>query len=332
MARSLSLYNTKKMNEQIHKYFLGELGSTEQTELFNRIKEDPSLRKEFSKQQNLYALLDTLPQRNDLQEAERSYSRFRIPKSRSKIRLFPIFKYAAAIALLILSTWWITYTTIQDSASAEVNTLHVPAGQRACLTLHDGTTVWLNAKSTLTYPSRFSSEKREVTLTGEAFFDVSKNQHTPFTVSTKDITVQVHGTEFNVLAYPESEYVQTSLLAGSVEVTNTTSKQKIMLQPNQEVVIKGNKMAVTEIKQHAYFLWKDGIYSFEQERFANIIKKLELYYDTKIIVNNPEIYNFVYTGKFRQQDGIDEILRIIQKIHNFRIDRDREKNIITLSK
>lgn len=324
----------KNMDELIHKYFLGELDNTRKTELFNRIKDDPSLQKEFSRQQNLYALLDVLPHQDDYREGEKSYSRFisNRPKARSGKTLFPILKYAAAIAVLILSTWWITYTTIQNDAEAEVNTLYVPPGQRACLTLHDGTMVWLNAKSTLTYPSRFSSEKREVALTGEAFFDVSKNRNAPFTVSVRDISVKVHGTAFNVLGYPESDYIQTSLLTGSIEVTNTKNKQNLMLRPNQEVVIKDNKMEVSEIRQHAYFLWKDGIYSFEQESFASIIKKLELYYDTKIVVKNPEIYNYVYTVKFRQQDGIDEILRIIQKIHSFKISRDREKNIITLSK
>ncbi|WP_085537301.1 FecR family protein [Massilibacteroides vaginae] len=322
------------MDEQIHKYFLGELSSLEKTQLFQQLKEEPSLRKKFSEQQNTYALLDILSHQDDFTKGQKSYSDFILKKQKTKLKniLFPAFKYAAAIALLIISTWWLTYTIYQDKYDAAINTLYVPPGQRACLTLDDGTTVWLNAKSTLTYPSRFSKEKREVSLVGEAFFDVSKNPDVPFAVSAKNVTIKVFGTEFNVQAYPEAEHIQTSLLTGSVEIINKTTNQTLMLRPNQEAFVKNDEIAVSEIRQFAYFLWKDGVYSFEQETFASIIKKLELYYDTKIIVNNPKIYDFVYTGKFRQQDGIDEILRIIQKIHNFKIERDRKKNTITLSK
>ncbi|MDD4514715.1 FecR domain-containing protein [Massilibacteroides sp.] len=321
------------MDERLHKYFLGELNSEEQSELFHLLRENSALREQFRHHQNLYALLDILPNHNDITKGEKSYNDFISKSKKTKSKYLPhILKYAAAIAVLVISTWWITYSIYQNKFETETNTLYVPPGQRACLTLHDGTTVWLNAKSTLTYPSRFSEDKREVKLTGEAFFDVSKNPFAPFSVSVKDITVKVLGTEFNLLAYPESEQIQTSLLSGSVEITNKTTNRKITLIPDQEALITGTKMEIGNIKQHAYFLWKDGIYSFDQERFAEIIKKLELYYDTKIIVKNPEIYNFVYTGKFRQQDGIDEILRIIQKIHNFKIDRDRENNTITLSK
>ena len=324
----------QEVNEQIHKYFLGELSSQEQSELFHLLKKNSSVREDFTKQQNLYALLDLLPHQEDFTKGQKSYLDFISKERKAKPRnlLLATLKYVATIAVLISSTWWLTTTVYQNNLETEMNTLYVPPGQRACLTLHDGTIVWLNARSTLTYPSRFSNKEREVSLIGEAFFDVSKNPDAPFTVAVKDISVKVFGTEFNVQGYPEAEYVQTSLLTGSVEITNKTNNKTLKLQPNQEVLVKGNNMEISTIKQHAYFLWKDGIYSFEQETFANIIKKLELYYDIKIVVNSPEIYNFVYTGKFRQQDGIDEILRIIQKIHSFNISRDREKHIITLSK
>lgn len=322
------------MNGQLHNYFQGKLTTEEQTQLFQDIKKDAGLRKQFQQYQNLYVLLDLLPTQTDTEKGEKSYADF-IEKNRKitqSIRLPKFFKYTAAMALLILSTWWITYSFISSSHKIESNTLYIPPGQRACLTLHDGTMVWLNAKSTLTYPARFSKNKREVTLVGEAFFDVSPNQSVPFIVTLNDITIKVHGTAFNVMNYPKAECIQASLLSGSIEVQNTSSKQKVTLRPNQEVLISNNIMEVSEIKQPAYFLWKDGIYSFEKERFADIIQKLELYYDIRIIVTEPEIYDFVYTGKFRQQDGIDEILRIIQKIHSFKIDRNREKNIIILSK
>ncbi|MEL7601424.1 MAG: DUF4974 domain-containing protein, partial [Proteiniphilum sp.] len=95
---------------------------------------------------------------------------------------------------------------------------------------------------------------------------------------------------------------------------------------------KEGNMFVREMQNSDYFLWKDGIYTFKNERLLDIIEKLQLYYDVKIIVKDPEIFNVRYTGKFRQRDGIDEILRIIQKIHKFNIQKDIENNIITITK
>ena len=322
------------MDELIHKYFLGELSADERIRLLQSLKTDPSLRSTFTEQQNVYALLDLLPGQEDYTKGEESYSAFIKANQRKKQNrhLLPVLKYVAAIAVLVVSTVWLSYTVFQSRLDMETHTLHVPAGQRACLTLHDGTTVWLNVKSTLTYPARFARDKRSVSLVGEAFFDVSKNPSAPFTVSVKDVTVKVLGTEFNIQSYPETDYVQTSLLKGSVEVSSDKTTQKVMLLPDQEVIIREGQMNVSDIRQQSYFLWKDGIYSFDKETFGTIIKKLEFYYDTKIVVTDKEILDFVYTGKFRQQDGIDEILRIIQKIHNFKIERDRERNSITLSK
>ncbi|MDD2438118.1 MAG: DUF4974 domain-containing protein [Massilibacteroides sp.] len=321
------------MDEQLHKYWGGKLNAKERASFLLRIKEDALLRQQFTQYQNLYALLDLLPAPNDHIQGQEQYAHYFSEKKKKPHTLFfGLIKYAAAILILVSSTWWITFTIYEHRLSVETNTLYVPPGQRACLTLHDGTTVWLNARSRLTYPSRFIGDKREVSLVGEAFFDVAKNASSPFCVSVKDLTVKVLGTEFNVLAYPESDYIQTSLLNGSVEVSSEKTNRKVCLSPDQEVIVRNGQMNVFPIKQHTYFLWKDGIYSFEQEKFESIIKKLELYYDTRIVVKNPEILTYVYTGKFRQQDGIDEILRLIQKIHHFKIDRDRENNIITLRK
>jgi ferric-dicitrate binding protein FerR (iron transport regulator) len=91
-------------------------------------------------------------------------------------------------------------------------------------------------------------------------------------------------------------------------------------------------MFLSKTSNADYFLWKDGIYTFDNEKLIDIIKKLELYYDVTIKIEDPEIFDVRYTGKFRQRDGIEEILRIIQKIQKFNIHKDRENNIITLTK
>ena len=114
----------------------------------------------------------------------------------------------------------------EDLSADVMNTLYTPAGQRAQLILQDGTEVWLNAKSKLIYPARFTGEKRQVEVEGEAFFKVAKDPSRPFIVSTHDVDMKVLGTQFNVYSYPETGYVQTSLLEGSVCVSFQVRKAR----------------------------------------------------------------------------------------------------------
>ncbi len=321
------------MDEQLLKYFQEKLSAPEKLELLRKVKGDEELKKQYIKLQNLHGMLDlsVLPPEEKKKTVHLNYIKLikHVQKQKTRKVVLKVLGYAAVIAFLIISTWWMTDST----KSAGTNTLRVPAGQRACITLQDGTEVWLNAHSSLTYPSHFYGKERFVTLSGEAFFDIASNPSKPFIVSTKDIKIEALGTQFNVKSYPESDFVQTSLLEGSVRITNLKSVRKnIILYPNQEVIVRNEKMDVKEIEHLSYFLWKDGIYSFEEEEFKSIIQKLEFYYDVKVIVKDSSILDLVYTGKIRQQDGVDEILRIFQKIHKFKITTDRDNNIITLSK
>ena len=190
----------------------------------------------------------------------------------------------------------------------------------------------MNAHSTLTFPAHFGKKERKVAVIGEAFFDVAKDTDRPFIVSSQGVNMEVLGTVFNVYSYPEAGYMQTSLLEGKLKVYHENEESEgILLSPNQQVTINEREMLVDTITHSAHFLWTEGIYSFHNEPLSNILRKLELYFDIKIIVKDPTINTWEYTGKFRQLDGIDEILRIINKIHKFKIERDEENNTIILS-
>jgi transmembrane sensor len=324
------------MEEKLPKYFSGELGQSDTAELFNELEKNELLREEFVRMQNTYALTHLSKFSKNESEGRRSYQQFlqqlKTKKRQKVVRL--AVQYAAAALILIASTFFATrYFLVGSDGEMEPNRLVVPAGQRAQLTLPDGTSVWLNAQSTLTYPARFSGRSRRVTVSGEAYFDVASNSRKPFIVSTQEMEMRVLGTEFNVYSYPEADYIRTDLVEGSLMVYSKRSPQtRVTLKPNEQVVMREGKMYVRKINSPDYFLWKDGIYSFENERLIDIIEKLQLYYDVKIIVKDPEIFNVRYTGKFRQRDGIDEILRIIQKIQKFNVQKDTENNVITITK
>lgn len=325
------------MDEQIIKYFQGELNATERLQFLRQVEADDELKRQFIEYKNMHALLHFSDQVNDKEENRQGYILFNKIIRTKKIRriISHATGYAAAAALLILSTYWVasSHSDIQQPVASIENTLYVPAGQRVRLTLQDGTEVWLNSQTKLTYPALFSGKERRVTVEGEAFFDVAKNPEKPFIVSSQGVEMKVLGTKFNVYSYPGKETIQTSLLEGGLKVYFPDAESKgVTLKPEEQVTIKGNQMKIGSLPHADYFLWRDGIYSFINEPLIDILKKLELYYDVKIIVKDQSIYSWEYTGKFRQRDGIDEILHMIQRIHKFKISRDDENNIFTLSR
>lgn len=323
------------MDKQIHKYFQGELSQEERLTFMRNVESDASLKKAFIDYQNLQALLSLKPHAGDRNEGVESLTLFCRQTRRQRFgNLFArIAGIAAVFALLIVGTWLTAISYQKSDPFVTMHMVEVPAGQRACLTLEDGTQVWLNAKSTLTYPSRFSEKERRVTLIGEAFLTVKKDARKPFIVSSQGVDIEVLGTTFNVSAYPETGFVQTSLLDGSVRIyPQANPSEQIILCPNEEACYKNGKLTVSPLDNSGQFSWKEGVYSFDNEPFEQIIKKLQLYYDVKIVVKDHSILDFEYSGKFRQRDGIHKILQIIQKIQKFKIEIDDEQNVIMLEK
>ena len=281
--------------------------------------------------QNVRALTHLHESLKDEDAGNQSYQLFMGNRRRQqhKIVRLQILRYAAVFLFGILSTW-IAYSLLQPSSSNTIaQTLTVPDGQRAHIILPDGSSVWVNAHSTLHYPSAFGKE-RKVELSGEALFDIVKDDKHPFIVTTPNKhNVKVMGTYFNVFAYPK-EPLSVSLLRGKVGVYQSDNESQVtILLPNQKLTETANGYVVSAIEENP-ILWKDGIYSFNKQRMGSIIKKLELYYDVKIIVKNPAISDLEISCKFRQRDGVMEILRLMQKVHPFQIQKDDEKNEIML--
>lgn len=327
------------MDERIEKYFNEELSSTERLQFLHEVDSNETLKKQFAEYQNLYALLNISPQIENRKIGKQKYDRFVYQKQNRILRKLWLSRigYAAAILILVVSSSLLTLWYTQDEevvfVANEMNTLYTPAGQRACLVLQDGTEVWLNAKSKLIYPAQFTGKERRVKVEGEAFFNVAKDSVKPFIVSALDVDMKVLGTQFNVYCYPDAGYVETSLVEGSVRVFfSGKEKEGVLLKPDQQVTAANGKMVVKPIRLNDHFLWRDGVYAFEDEPLINILKKLELYYDVKIIVEDTSLFKETYTGKFRQRDSLDDIFKILQQIRSFKIRKNVDNNIITLSK
>ncbi len=240
-------------------------------------------------------------------------------------------KIAAAISVLLVSALYISNNVGKSAPVLEMNKIVVPPGQRANLTLSDGTNVWLNACSEMTYPASFSEDIRRVSLKGEAYFDVSKDVEHPFVVQTKKCDIKVLGTEFNVRvneAESDCEF-SAALLEGSIELTNKMEPgPSIRLAPMQKAEWTGGKMVVESIRNLDDYRWKEGLICFEDIRFADLMKRFEKTYDIRIVIQNKSLHDYKCSGKCRVSDGVDFILQVLQRSTRFTFSRSDDNTII----
>ena len=181
------------------------------------------------------------------------------------------------------------------------------------MTLSDGTHIWLNARSEFSYPASFNGNTREVRLKGEAFFDVAKDRNKKFIVNTGRCEVEVLGTQFNVEAYNENEF-STALIQGSVKVTDKSQPdESVVLEPNNTVSLNNGKLTVTPITDFNPYSWKEGLITFKDINFKDLMKELEKNFGIRIIIDNHTLDNYACSGKFRISDGIEQVLRALQQ-------------------
>lgn len=244
-------------------------------------------------------------------------------------RVFVKWLKVAAIVTLTLALNHLYQVYQEQEAFTSMNTISVPAGQRTHVTLPDGTHVWLNARTTLQYPTHFSRKRRTVHLEGEAFFDVTSNPKKPFIVQAGDYHIEVLGTQFDVEAYPDMEAFETTLMKGSVKVSSP--QQSILLKPKHKVYMKEGQLHVASVEDFDPYRWKEGLICFKDEQFPVIMKEFEKYYGIRIRINNPNVLKFSYTGKFRQADGVDYALRVLQRDIHFAYQKNNDEELIYIN-
>ena len=218
----------------------------------------------------------------------------------------------------------ISYEDITDNGSAELvfNTLSVPYAKRLHLVFSDGSSVFLNAGTTIKFPVKFlKGQPREVFLNGEAFFDIVKDKKHAFIVQSNRLRTKVYGTKFNVNSYRNNELDQIVLQEGSVGVKSNGEQ----IKTNTEILLKPNEIAIldktdllykqkVDIKSH--IAWVKGVFMFKNERFEDIFKKLERHYDVSIQINQPALNDSRYTGTF-DIETIAEVLKTFSQLKGF---------------
>lgn len=304
----------------LYKYFKGIATIDEEKQLLDWVDESPANRKAFQKERMLYDIALFTDEK-------------KLKKEEKKARILPMLKWSARVAAVVvvaLSCGFL-FRDYQYNKAAQMQTVAVPAGQRAQITLADGTRIWLNAKSTLTYATNFGRTARNVTLEGEAYFEVAKNKDIPFYVNTEKNKVRVVGTSFNVCAYKDSKEFETTLVEGIVDIYAAGNEKPIVrLQKNEFFADYDGKLKKTVLPSYDYLRWKEGFYCFDDSELSHILNRLELYYNVKITVKNKKLLSHRYTAKFKEQDGLEHILKVIQKDQNFKYYINEEKDQITI--
>lgn len=194
--------------------------------------------------------------------------------------------------------------------------LTTPKGGTYQITLPDGSRVWLNSASTLSYPSRFEGKERVVQLAGEAYFDVNEartltdSQKIPFLVHTQNQVVEVLGTEFNISAYADDPETKTTLVTGSVRVSS--DNETLQLSPNQQATLRGDVLQVKQVDVRAYTDWKAGFFSFRETSLTDAMRQLSRWYNLDVAYDE-SVSEMYFFGKIKRDNNLNKVLSILEK-------------------
>ena len=242
-------------------------------------------------------------------------------------------KYAAAVACLLIVVSYFSYYGGQVRLEAQMSdiVIEAPQGSRTKMNLPDGTKVWLNAGSKITYSQGFGINYRLVKLVGEGYFEVAHNEQLPFSVRSENVQVKVLGTKFNFRDYPGDTEAIVSLSEGSVAMNSTKSPSvNQLLKPGERATVDKvtGKIQIEEYEVSNAIQWTSGRLSFDGEPLRDIIKDLERSYHVSITVKNVELYQLRFYGDFiRQEQSLTEVLDALSATGKFRYEKKNQQII-----
>ena len=219
------------------------------------------------------------------------------------------------------------YAGADSLAAGAYNRVATPRGGEFRITLADGTQVWLNAESELSYPVAFAGGRREVELRGEAYFEVARDAARPFIVKTAAMDVRVLGTSFNVCAYPE-EQAQATLVEGSVAVDD--GREERVLEPGEQLSrdVDGT-VAVRKVDTEAYGEWRNRQFVFEDDLLGTVLGKLERWYDVEFFIQHSSLEELRFTGNLPKYENLEEVLRKLEQTTYIHFERNGRAVVVS---
>ena len=290
----------------------GELSSEEEAE-FREMITYPSGLRDFEKAQQIQV---NLTKTGSISPDARVKS---WDKIETRIRSYQLrwikvaLKYAAIIVVAFIAGNLLKPSATSDQ-KIRYSEITVPFGQMSQLTLSDGTKIWLNSGTTLRYPERFAENSRSVSIEGEAYFEVAKMAHKPFTVNTSDIKVEVLGTSFNLSAYKEDAATAVTLVEGKVAVEDHAGKIIARLIPGQMATKnkQTNALDIRNVETSFYAAWIEGKIYFDDEPLDQIAIKLERWFNVEISFANEQLKSHRFTGTILKNKPFDQIMQALE--------------------
>jgi ferric-dicitrate binding protein FerR (iron transport regulator) len=311
--RDGKIMNHKEFQNTINSYFRGQLTDCEYKQLTEFLHDSANLElfEEAKKHWSLNAELSATGFQNWKRlEYKINKHNSTIDKTRATRRLW--IQVASVAAILIGGIFGgsvLTYLFSNNKVIREELVFETPRGEKSLVTLPDGSKIWLNANSRLVYHS-FSSTHRQVELKGEAFFNVVHNEKAPFVVKTDKCEVEVLGTTFNVMAYNEFGRQEITLLTGKVKVHTDNNEQDI--KPGQALILKDDQVRVVEVNISQASGWVENKFNFKDIPLSELMKRLENWYDVDITLENNIGKEINYTGTFKNEETIWQVLDAIK--------------------
>lgn len=306
--------------ETLFRYFKGEATPEEERQIGAWLLEEPGAQKEFEQAQFLF-------------EASALYAPEKPVRKRTTFRT--ILRYTAGIAaaaLLAVATGQLVRKQTEDRLSHEMMALSTRPGERAEVTLSDGTVVTLNADTRLEYPVTFRGDERRVRIDGEALFRVQHDEKHPFIVSTFASDIRVLGTTFNVLADEHSRLFETTLKEGQVRVTNLANLTDVhTMTPGEVVSLVDGRLQKSVLQDPASLCWVDGLVNLKADSFEALMERFEKVYGVHIILKaSPSIEGL--SGELRISEGIEHALKVLQHVVDFQYEHYEGNILIKQSK
>ncbi|MDR2918751.1 MAG: DUF4974 domain-containing protein [Tannerella sp.] len=305
--------------QHIFDYLENNLPTEEKRAFEQNLKESPELQKELEEIRFIWQTSSELMQHKRV-NTERNWDKLsrRISFNRYKNKTLRYTRNAAAILLIpFLIISYVLFHQVKKQGNIETEQVELTSahGLVSKIILPDGSDVWLNSGSTIIYPQYFTENKRQVFLSGEAYFKVKADKSKRFEVITEaGLMVSAFGTEFNVFAYKEEQTIEATLVSGNIEVTADNSSEPQVLIPGQQVIFeKENKnLDVTDVNLAVKTAWKDGKMIFRRAGMKEIIQRLSRRFNVNIYLENKELYDYTYSATFTTE-SLHEILNLLEK-------------------
>lgn len=325
-----SINNNEPSTDQLFSYIRGEASKSVSERIEQWIQED------IGHEQTLMQIARIFfsQQTRERIESRDPYSAFeqfqvRLRKKKTRLFLYQYMKYVAIVLLMITTSVTTLYfagnnnDVQQEKEVPQMVTMCSSAGMRTKLTLPDGSTVFMNSGTTISYPVHFDVDIRKVTLDGEAYFQVAHNPDCPFVVSLNEdkVKLEVLGTEFNVESYKKDEVIHTSLVNGSVKLYvqfSTGREIQQVLKPSEKAVYEkqSQQLTIRQVNTMYDTAWMDGVLMFKETPLPEVLRRLSHFYNVSFDVKDRVINSYCFTGTFvnRQLSQILDYLQISSSI------------------